>query len=464
MESQGRIGRYNTLSHCWGGEVPLTTTTATLGARKEEIPFTALPKTFQDAVIITRKLGIRYLWIDSLCILQDSRDDWRSESALMGQVYALGYLNIAARSAVNARSGCFIARQPEPPACPLVYESSDSSVTGSMYIRDPSYQAERLKDSPLDKRGWVLQERVLSPRIVHYGRTQIFWECLEASFRQDGKHYDAATDEVRVLTDIKQHYDFDATDLHSSIRDNRMFDESTMRQQHQIAKFQRWYGVVSEYTRRDLTFSSDKLTAIAGLAKTFQSKYDTTYIAGLWQENLIEGLLWCLAKPSQELASENLPSWSWARWEGVVRFWNQQRSSPIPTLDGACSLVSVEASAVVPFDSFGEVNAKIHLKGHVLHATYEPLTPLNFELDHTVFTQDGRPIGRITFDSCHLKPRSFSCLLVHGGKVAAVALALEPDRDSAEIFRRIGYVSISEWKGDGRKPFLEEIPRSICLV
>lgn len=95
------VGRYVTLSHSWGGNVPLITTTKSLATHKQSVPLASLPPTFKDAIAIARKLGVQYLWIDSLCILQDSSADWETEAGLMGDVYGRSYFTIAARGAAN---------------------------------------------------------------------------------------------------------------------------------------------------------------------------------------------------------------------------------------------------------------------------------------------------------------------------------------------------------------------------
>lgn len=177
FETQNVQGSYITLSHCWGGHVPLTLTTDKLAVYKTAIAIASLPPTFSQAVEITRKLGVRYLWIDSLCILQDSSEDWEQESANIGNIYGGSFLTIAARAAKNPEGGCFFARQTPALSCRIQYYSSDSSVVGSMYFRDPDALVEKLSAAPLDSRGWVLQEKVLSPRVVSYGVQQVYWEC-----------------------------------------------------------------------------------------------------------------------------------------------------------------------------------------------------------------------------------------------------------------------------------------------
>jgi hypothetical protein len=199
LETKGLRGRYATLSHCWGGNACLTTRSDNFEEHKKGIPTVHLPPTFRHAVQISRRLGIRYLWIDSLCILQDSKDDWEKESAKMGDIYRNSFVTIAARAARNPEEGCFIARDQDIPTCRLEYRSPEpSAAAGSIYIRDPAFQIERLGETPLDSRGWVLQEKLLSPRILYYGGQQMYWECRQASIRQDGKYCDVQQDNVRT--------------------------------------------------------------------------------------------------------------------------------------------------------------------------------------------------------------------------------------------------------------------------
>ena len=382
----------------------------------------------------------------------------------MGQVYSLGFVNIAARGAVNAKSGCFISRAPEPPACDLRYEAPDESVIGTMYIRDPSYRTERLRDTPLDKRGWVLQERLLSPRIVYFGRQQLYWECVEATIRQDGKHHDVTNDDLR---EFKQSLDFDAVGPHASIGKQSQLDEPSQRKQLVAGRFLQWYNVVTEYTRRSLTFQSDKLPAIAGIARTFHTKFNATYVAGLWKEDLIAGLAWYLDTRSDEIISEALPSWSWARRKGVISFWSQTKALPLRTLDGACTLVSVESTQLALLNPYGDVKAKIFVRGRILPIAYRARPDSKeHEYDYTVLSMNGRSIGNVKFDSNRNEPDNFFGFLIHGGDNHAAALALESEHEHADRFRRIGYISMISWKdiADGRTPFREVEPRTICLI
>lgn len=452
--------------------MPIKTTVATLEQRKQSIPLASLPKTFRDAVIITRRFGIQYIWIDSLCILQDSAADWERESAVMGDIYGFGLINIAARGAVNAEGGCFISREAEPPPCRLKYLSSDCSTTGSMYIRSPAFQTERLQNAPLDKRGWVLQERLLSPRNLHFGRQQLYWECAETALRQDGKHCDVTNDAWRVNLDFKSSVIFDTSFPFSSEQLHAENDRQPEKAEVIARNFLQWYKVVRQYTRLELTFQSDKLPAISGIAKTFQAATGCTYIAGIWREDLIAGIAWSLAKPSHEIISRTLPSWSWARLKGEVSF-RSLTFVGVKEMVGSCELVDVAYRSTEGLNPYGDiVNARVRVTSRLIQVRYYP--PLSSDgmtwSERSIFAIDGREIGRISFDASSSNPNVvsiFFCLLLYDDEYRPAALALEQDRNHREaLYRRIGYVTISTLSKDfdGRIPFWQSEVQTIAII
>ena len=166
------------LSHCWGKSRHTKTTTDTLELYRSAIPFASLSQTFKDAVLVTRKLGVRYLWIDSLCIVQDSKSDWEAEAAQMGSIYLNSLLTIAATDAMDGDYG-FLS--PRTPPCPLPYHLDHAvsvSMSGNIWVAAwVTLFDDAVDQSPLSQRGWVTQERLLPPRILHFTNSQIMWEC-----------------------------------------------------------------------------------------------------------------------------------------------------------------------------------------------------------------------------------------------------------------------------------------------
>ncbi|CAG5174570.1 uncharacterized protein ALTATR162_LOCUS7815 [Alternaria atra] len=159
--------------------------------RSSGIPWDELPKTFQEAILVTRELGLNYLWIDSLCIIQDSKADWQLESAEMAGIYQSAFLTLAATSSPDSNGGLWVRSQSNT----LTYAKVILRHDGKDY---PVYVKERPvhwpaatetyvnQTFPLLTQGWVYQERLLSPRFLHFGKDELVWECLEESVCECG--------------------------------------------------------------------------------------------------------------------------------------------------------------------------------------------------------------------------------------------------------------------------------------
>lgn len=172
--------KYTALSHCWGSNPPsqgdpqYCTTDGNLNARLNGFCLSELPKTFQDAVRVTRELGIDYLWIDSLCIIQWNADDWKHEAGRMEDVFASAYCTIAATSAVDSKAG-FLARNTSNEYV-RVQDAAGNQVCVCAHMDDFENDVEQ---AGLNKRAWVMQERVLAKRTIHFSANQTYWECGE---------------------------------------------------------------------------------------------------------------------------------------------------------------------------------------------------------------------------------------------------------------------------------------------
>ncbi len=169
---------YTTLSHCRGTAVIGKLLTTNIDSLIRNIPLESLCKTFQDAVQITRRLVVDYIWIDCFCIIQDSPEDWYQESTAMEFVYGHSFCNIAATASADGRGGCFRTRDPKMIHRCIV----NISISGKPYqwhLSDFDVWWGRFERSALNVRAWVLQERLLSPRVLHFDRDQLVWECNE---------------------------------------------------------------------------------------------------------------------------------------------------------------------------------------------------------------------------------------------------------------------------------------------
>lgn len=175
---EGTVGEYISLSYCWGSPTSFTTTRATIESRKAGIKVVHMPATYQDIVRLTRELGLRYAWVDSLCICQDEEADWERESAKMLSIYSNAYLTVAAARAKNVSEG-FLGLHPKRTYVEVEYDSNGihgEALVFNLPMREEFIERNyiNMEDEPLSERAWGLQERVLSHRVLIYGSNQIF--------------------------------------------------------------------------------------------------------------------------------------------------------------------------------------------------------------------------------------------------------------------------------------------------
>lgn len=180
VDTKGGRGQYLTLSHCWGGKTPIMTTISNIESCKRVIPFSSLAPTFRDAIELTRCLNVPYLWIDSLCIVQDDPEDWLREAREMGSIYAKSLLTITATSSPDSYVGLYGADT--RPTYIKVPCGPDHPKSGHMYPSHPPDcgREDEIASTPLNQRGWVLQERLLSRRLPHFTSSRVYWECEQS--------------------------------------------------------------------------------------------------------------------------------------------------------------------------------------------------------------------------------------------------------------------------------------------
>ncbi len=254
-----KLSVHATLSHCWGdAEHHVTTTTKNIDERMTCIPMSSLNKTFQDAITIVRALNreglkLRYLWIDSICIIQDSKEDWERHSRMMSYIYSNSLVNIAATSAFNGSEGILHDRISgvELPLSPGI--SSPDRESTNLWIRALS----PVEGSTLDSRAWVVQETILAPRTLYFGRN-------EASFRCRLLHCSEIHGINNVAVwhpDAKRSY----FNLHQNFGEV-IFDGLREYGEYGPA-FKAWQRVVEVYSEKKLKFHRDKLPAISGIAR-----------------------------------------------------------------------------------------------------------------------------------------------------------------------------------------------------
>ncbi|KAF2854838.1 HET-domain-containing protein [Plenodomus tracheiphilus IPT5] len=318
LETNGLKGTYLTLSHCWGSGVAVKTLTSNLDKHKECIPMTILSANLHDAVITTRLLGFLYLWIDSLCIIQDSTADWEIEASKMAQIYNHSTLTISASRAASSDSGFLQNKHEDAPGFVTLshprglgkYYLSQTTPESSSYLSD-------VERGTLNTRGWTLQERVLSRRSIFFGQAQMHWECQTTRYSQntqmEPQEFDNMTDGVSSLRSI---LNLDASPS------SRIGTQDTLKL---------WYEVLAQFVKRKLTFCDDKLPALSGIVSVFDEALsvgtgESSYMAGLWKQDVARGLMWMI--PPQ--AKMRVPSWSWSSVDS--RVW-LMRSMKEPVCD-----------------------------------------------------------------------------------------------------------------------------------
>ncbi len=302
---------YMTLSHCWGNSQFLRLTNSTSDRLQRGFALAELPPTFQDAILVTRVLGINFLWIDALCIIQDSIVDWQHEATLMSQVYSNSTCNISALGAQDSTVGLFFDRETlDMPYC--TFKTCRKFKRKQVYdIEYTDLWSDSVQHAPLTRRAWVLQERLLAPRVLHFGKKQLLWECNELRACEVYPRGMRATDIFGDDSYSDKYLKKSFTAILQRGPDNAL-TSSQMREA--------WRDLVQHYTKCNLTMSADKLVAISGIVKRLQPLFNTDYLAGLWRDNLLEQMLWYVDSYDGErrfLAEEKrpeyrAPSWSWA--------------------------------------------------------------------------------------------------------------------------------------------------------
>lgn len=334
---------YTALSHCWGKSQHLITTSTNIREHEANISWNELPKTFQDAILITRILGIQYIWIDSLCIIQDSGSDWEEEAAKMGSIYFEAYLVIAATGSSDGDGGCFLARS----GYNTIRGGKEDESNWQAYIRrervhssfgwravnhqegmsrgPPEGRERNYEDYPLFKRAWCYQERMLGTRVLHFTPSEMVFECVTSSSCECGAIADFEEDPMlgpRRLLAISQ---ASASGLSWEPGFGDYFLVSGLGDYFLI-----WRHAVMEYSRRSITRATDMLPALGGLASKWSLIVKCRYLAGLWSEDILRGLLWKADSPDPKYKDDMYlsPSWSWVNIRRGVRWVEQAAGRP----------------------------------------------------------------------------------------------------------------------------------------
>lgn len=277
--------RYATLSHRWNDSVPALSVERLEKEWEAGIPLAVLPPTFKDFVTAARRLGFRYAWIDSLCIIQngDAGADWGRESQTMDLVYRNSSCNFAANWP-SKDAGLFNSRDhrwTHDLAFTLsVRETEDGEVTNQPYILgETSFWETDVTSAPLNERGWVVQERFLSPRAFHFGRFEVYFECCES----------ASTERYYLEGARPPANDTPARGFYPPMDFKFKIDKTLGNH----SPYKVWKTIRQAYEKCQLSFPSDSLVAISGVARYLRPFFtDCNYITGIWTWRIEEQLEW----------------------------------------------------------------------------------------------------------------------------------------------------------------------------
>jgi hypothetical protein len=490
-ERRYEFGEFLTLSHCWGsGRNVLKTTTKSLQSHKNSISWAALPRTFQDAVNLTRALGFRWLWIDSLCILQDDVSEKLEAAHNMHKIFSNSFLTIAATSTADTQDGLFPPKQQ-----PYKIQATDSKGSVSkIYVREqPSHYSfkapfdegahmndwelpfntstEANAQTPLLKRAWAYVERLLSPRVLHFTKSEMILECREAYQCECGR-VDNSTFDSRTTDSVKQEFakfipqvvsPGGMADTNGNINRNDRADSLTSQlaattlsdvdkglAQRRGEAMQLWSYIITEYTARDLTYDEDRLVAIVGVAKSLSDTLQSGYIAGQWTFSTL-GLLWYPSDGTRcrrsRASSANIPSWSWASVEGSPIFFDNSTA-----MDLACR---------ASFPSAGRERTWSPVSGSAVELTAAMATEVNFLVEGTndySLVKNGisvefRPdICPPRGDDSIASGETLICVLVSMTfRSSIIGLVLKQSKSNSGVYQRVGRFECYECQWDNNE-------------
>jgi len=300
---------YLALSYCWGPATEtFTLNENTMADMLEAVSEADLTRTHREVIQLARSLRIRFVWIDALCIIQGNSADWEHESRQMARVYGNAELTVIAGRSADARDG-FINNDLRAAADPCAIPVGASIPEECVFASLPRSQ----KFGPVETRGWCFQENLLSPRALVFGKEQLIFQCRTHVVYEDG----SATPHGSAPTFLQPV-------LFSSLGDRTKQREMTLK---------RWYELLDQFTMRALSNPHDIFAAIASIAELAQRILGSRYLAGVWEDDIVRGLLW---KPRHHvqltfgpikrpyptrLATAPViraPSWSWAAVEGPL--------------------------------------------------------------------------------------------------------------------------------------------------
>lgn len=291
-----------------------------------------------------------YLWIDSLCIMQvgpDSTEDWQHHVAIMPKIYRNGYINIASEWAKSSEEGLFKPRNPLLLQSHVVVLKNEDNREESytLYAEELEELNSDLNSARLQTRGWLFQERMLSPRVVHFSRNQLWWECSRSantcekrprgSLGEQCSHHGMTgvpghiqPDRSALGADLAKLYNKDSVQIECLPWLSKLLIFKNKHQELNQQIFQSTldhFGLTGKYTARQLAHpDSDKLPAFGAIAGYYAKIFNSRYLAGCFEQHFPACLAWRVKEGHSashpDTANHQRPSWSWIGSDSPVKF------------------------------------------------------------------------------------------------------------------------------------------------
>jgi hypothetical protein len=363
---------YVALSYCWGGDQTNKLTQENHDLYKKNIAWKTLPKTIRDAARTAQALGFQYIWIDSMCIVQDSKKDKEAEINQMTKVYAHATLTIVNKRGERVTEGFLHPRKLPSRTSIIQYRAKDGQIQRLNLSFDRVIDLE--ESSAINTRGWTLQEYLLSRRRLVIGTWSTEWHCR----REVDNHRDGWMPSSRGDTDTSAgipsdyegrgwagHRPFESEQA-ESVRNSSFINAAmffsvnpgcSLRQLDEQIVHRSWIAIVDSYSSRSVTESEDRILALSGIAERFADLIPGRYIAGMWENMMPASLFWeKVYSRTDRPVKYRGPSWSWMSIDGQVALHLGS--------DYICEVLSIEYMLKSAEALYGAVHsAALHIKG-----------------------------------------------------------------------------------------------------
>lgn len=392
------LSRYCTLSYRWGQGPPACMLRTQLTKDRITV-LVSMPQTFQDAIMVARGLGIRFLWIDALCIVQPSAHgdytDWNAEGPRMWLVYENAICTISATCSNNPNEGFLekVGTDYNPP-CGMSAEGIVNEIEEHMLLHSnlPTIYNSVVASS-LNRRGWVAQERLLSRRILHFTEEGVFWECQATDTTEDLSDDELAVEESAIGQNIGSH--------HAS-----------------LMIFGDWLAFIELYSLSEFTLQTDRLTALSSIARCVATeRFGHRYYAGIWESHLSRCLSWRSSAPCSARTREKCltiaPSWSWASVPGGIEYRTRRFGAHSEAL---AEIIDVQAVLAEASNQYGNLTkASLRLRAPIFCLSLPTTGEFYAEFDDPCFSTFDATSAKLAWDEVqdpHIAVKVYTIVLV----------------------------------------------------